>query len=284
MKVTHHADVAPFAERASPLLLEREADNNLILGLCVELRRNPATYGDEPPVLRTVEHDGQVVLAALQTPPFRLILSHSEHPGAIDALIDDLAGDRRTLPGVLGPRPVAEDFAQRWAARGGGRLVPGIDQRIYQLTAVRTLAWPPGRMRRAGEADRALLARWFEAFQREAMGETSPSGVDKAVARWLTSESRFLAIWDDGAPAAMAGATGPTPHGIRIGAVYTPPDRRRKGYASALVAALSQAQLDAGRRFCFLFTDLANPTSNHIYQQIGYEPVVDIAELHFATP
>lgn len=63
--------------------------------------------------------------------------------------------------------------------------------------------------------------------------------------------------------------------------IYQPPERRRRGYASALVAALSQHQLDAGRRFCFLFTNLSKPTSNHIYQAIGYEPVVDIAELHF---
>jgi predicted GNAT family acetyltransferase len=63
---------------------------------------------------------------------------------------------------------------------------------------------------------------------------------------------------------------------VRIGPVYTPPEARNRGYASALVAAISQAQLDAGRRFCFLFTDLANPTANHIYQAIGYEPVRDV--------
>jgi predicted GNAT family acetyltransferase len=74
----------------------------------------------------------------------------------------------------------------------------------------------------------------------------------------------------------MAGSTGPTPHGIRIGAVYTPPEYRQRGYASACVAYLSQMMLDSGRKFCFLFTDLSNPTSNHIYQQIGYEPVCDV--------
>jgi predicted GNAT family acetyltransferase len=73
-----------------------------------------------------------------------------------------------------------------------------------------------------------------------------------------------------------AGAGGRTPHGTRIGPVYTPPEHRRRGYAGALVAATSQAQLDEGLEFCFLFTDLANPTSNHVYQAIGYEPVTDI--------
>jgi hypothetical protein len=113
------------------------------------------------------------------------------------------------------------------------------------------------------------------------MPESIATDTSVVVTRWLTSESRFLALWDDGEPVSMAGATGPTPNGIRISAVYTPPSQRRHGYASALVVALSQAQLDAGRRFCFLFTDLRNLTSNHIYQAAGYEPVVDITELRF---
>jgi hypothetical protein len=63
--------------------------------------------------------------------------------------------------------------------------------------------------------------------------------------------------------------------------VYTPPEARGRGYASNLVAQVAQAQLDAGRRFVFLFTDLANPTANRIYQEIGFEPVIDIDEYVF---
>jgi len=74
----------------------------------------------------------------------------------------------------------------------------------------------------------------------------------------------------------IAGYGGPTPNGIRIGPVYTPPDLRGRGYASALTARLTQTLLDGGRRFCFLFTDLANPTSNSVYQRIGYRPVTDV--------
>lgn len=82
----------------------------------------------------------------------------------------------------------------------------------------------------------------------------------------------------------MAGAGGRTPNGIRISAVYTPPDLRCRGYASALTAAVSQDQLNRGRRFCFLFTDLANPTSNKIYQEIGYRPVCDYDLYRFGAP
>jgi predicted GNAT family acetyltransferase len=79
----------------------------------------------------------------------------------------------------------------------------------------------------------------------------------------------------------MVGVAGPTPNGIRINAVYTPPEFRRRGYASACVAEVSQRMLDSGRKFCFLFTDLANPTSNKIYKAIGYRHVADGQHITF---
>jgi predicted GNAT family acetyltransferase len=104
------------------------------------------------------------------------------------------------------------------------------------------------------------------------------------VDRWLRGLGRCVYLWEvDGHTVSMVGAGSPTPHGIRIGPVYTPPEARRRGYASALTAAASQHQLDSGCRFCFLFTDLANPTSNRIYQAIGYEPVADVDQYAFAA-
>ena len=111
----------------------------------------------------------------------------------------------------------------------------------------------------------------------EAFGQADPVEADAMADRWLAGRSRTLWLWEDGdAVVSLCGVGGPTPHGIRIGPVYTPPAARGRGYASALVAAVSQEALDAGRRFCFLFTDAANPTSNHIYQEIGYEHVRDV--------
>jgi predicted GNAT family acetyltransferase len=100
----------------------------------------------------------------------------------------------------------------------------------------------------------------------------------------LRRVGRVAYVWEDaGEVVAFAGVAGPTPRGIRIGPVYTPPDRRGRGYASNLVAEVSRRQLASGRNFCFLFTDLANPTSNHIYQTIGYVPVVDVDQYSFPT-
>ena len=95
--------------------------------------------------------------------------------------------------------------------------------------------------------------------------------------RWIRNVGRTAYLWiDDGRPVSLTGAGGLTPTGTRVGPVYTPPGDRGHGYASNLVARVSQELLDSGRTFVFLFTDLANPTSNHIYQAIGYEPVTDI--------
>ncbi len=91
-------------------------------------------------------------------------------------------------------------------------------------------------------------------------------------------------IWVDGKPVSMAVAMAPSATGIRINLVYTPPAMRRRGYAAACVAALSQLQLDAGRAFCSLYTDLANPTSNSVYRRIGYRPVSDVVDLDFLSP
>jgi len=88
-------------------------------------------------------------------------------------------------------------------------------------------------------------------------------------------------LWEDGGTVSLAGCGGLTANGIRVGPVYTPPELRRRGYASALTAALTRELLAGGRRFCFLFTDLGNPTSNSIYRQVGYEPVADVDQWAF---
>ncbi len=281
MNLVHFSDVPAFVASASPFLLRHEAHNNLLLGICTELARNPYTFSSEPPLLRTIEDESGVILAAIQTPPNNLVLSHTEHREALDLLAATLAAEGRRLPGVQGASADAEQFAQHWVALHGQQIRPVMDLRIYQLTTVLPPAAIPGQMRPATEADRPLLEAWFAAFSAEATPGSLAADMAPVVTRWLTSPTRSMALWEDGEPVALAGATGPTPNGIRIGAVYTPPERRRRGYASALVAALSQYQLDSGRRFCFLFTDLSNPTSNHIYQAIGFEPVVDVAELRF---
>ena len=141
----------------------------------------------------------------------------------------------------------------------------------------------PGTMRTAEPSDHGLLVEWLMAFWGEVHGDHNAVNAPRVADRWLRSPERTMYLWEHSGTVSMCGVSGRTPNGIRIGPVYTPPEHRGRGYASSCVAAASQLQLDRGRRFCFLFTDLANPTSNHIYQAIGYRPVCDVDEYHFAA-
>jgi predicted GNAT family acetyltransferase len=123
---------------------------------------------------------------------------------------------------------------------------------------------------------------WLKAFKDEALPGGPDQDWERMADRNIAGHGRQIFFWvDDGRPVSLTGVGGLTPHGVRVGPVYTPPELRGRGYASNLVAGVSQLQLDAGRDFVFLFTDLANPTANKIYQAIGYEPVNDVDEHDF---
>lgn len=279
MRVRDVGDPVEFRAVTHALLMRDEARNNLALGLTDTLVHRPRVYPGYR--LWTVERDRKVVAAALRTPPFNLVLPAPADAGAYPALAHALAARGEDLPGVVGAEPEAGTFVAAWAAETGavGRVV--MAERIYRLSRVHPQAAPPGRMRGATADDRDLLIRWMDDFTREALPEGAPMEPERFVDLRLEGGTAGLVLWEDGEEVAVAGYGGPTPTGIRIGPVYTPPDRRRRGYAAALVAALSQRMLDEGRRFCFLYTDLANPTSNAIYRRIGYEPVCDANEYRF---
>lgn len=89
-------------------------------------------------------------------------------------------------------------------------------------------------------------------------------------------------VWDDGGPVSIATWTGATPAGMRVSFVYTPPELRSRGYASACVTALSRLLLQRVSAFCGLFTDLAHPASNRIYRRIVCEPICDFTKYRFS--
>jgi hypothetical protein len=158
-----------------------------------------------------------------------------------------------------------------------------MDERIYALERVVPPRHVGGAMRDARPGDRDLIWNWLDAFAREAMPAREPSLMQRSLAEWERGDRRFW-LWEDrGAPVSLVGGGSPTPRGVRIGPVYTPPTFRGHGYASSLTATVSQQLLDEGRQFCFLYTDLANPTSNRIYQAIGYRPVADALMVAFGA-
>jgi predicted GNAT family acetyltransferase len=279
MEVVASDDPVAFRERAGGLLLADEARHNLMLGILGTLIDRPDVY--EKALMWTVEQDGHPVAAAMQTPPWNLLVSRPEKEGAIEALADRLADDGLDLPGVTGADPEGERFALHWSARREVVHRLSMAQGIYGLTSLRQVAEVSGSMRDATTGDRELLVAWMRAFSEEALPDESPVDLARMVDLRLTATEAGLVLWVDGGPVSVAGFGGRTPHGIRIGPVYTPPEHRRRGYATALVAGVSGRLLSQGRRFCFLYTDLANPTSNRIYRNIGYEPVCESRDYRF---
>lgn len=254
----------------------------MILGLGRRLVDDPGFYNSTP-WFATVEENspaGELFLAGLRTPPNNLILYAGQKPpaAAFRQLADCLIADQPDLPGVIGREEPAQEFARAWIESSGRPARLEIRERVFELRRVNPLPTVPGRMRPAGPADLDLLVRWTLAFNREALGEKNPAAeaADQAAKRLPRAY-----FWDDGQPVSLACISRETPHGAVVGPVYTPPELRGRGYASACVAALSQLLLDSGRQFCALFTNLANPTANHIYQVIGYQPRADFSVYRF---
>lgn len=278
MNVVQLSDPAEFLARAVPLLLADEARHNLILGIAGTLRDQPARYRRFE--LWLVEEAGTVVGAALRTWPYRLVLARPETAAALPALANAL----EDLPGVVGGVTEARAFAEAWTARTGAVARTDLESGVYALEHVVPPRRTAGARRPAGARDRELLLDWLRVFSVEALGEdTDEEELQRMIDIRMSGDPDYgFVLWeDDGRPVSVTGFGSPTPTGMRIGPVYTPPELRGRGYASALVAEVSQAHLDAGRRFCFLYTNLANPTSNKIYVEIGYERVCDSLQLSF---
>lgn len=278
LSIRHYSDVTEFRSLVEPFLLEHEATHCLQLGLLEAME-----YGDWPERrLAVVTQQAQPVLVLMQTPPRPLILSHTASAEAVRVAAADVqAGEAADWPAqVMAPAEVAELFQEAWTATGGRSATLADRERIYQLDRVTPVSGIAGTARRATSGEFDLLVNWYTAFCSEA-GIEPASDVAAAVERKLNSTGlNGLWVWDvDGRAVSFLGSGSPTLNGVRIGPVYTPRDQRNHGYASALVAHVSQYLLDSGRKFCFLFTDLANPTSNHIYQEIGYRPTSDINKL-----
>jgi len=230
-------------------------------------------YGAEPPLFGWHQRDdGTVDGAVLQTPPFPLLLA-SLPAGSLPGLLAALAAQRE-LPTAVNLAAADEGgFVADWLASGGTATV-GSRSRLYLLgELVPPAPAPQGAARRAGEADAELLVDWHDAFRAEALG-AGPEDSRRAVTDLLSHDG--LMLWETGAgPVAMAGLTRIVAGVARVTGVYTPPAHRRRGYAGGVTTAISRAALAAGARSVVLFTDLANPTSNALYQRLGYRPVQD---------
>lgn len=280
MRVVIHPTAAEFLATAEEALLREEALNNLVLGV-VACVRDGRSYGDEPPYFLTVGQHGALYATAIRTPPHPLILAVPQGDvAAIEALVNYLLEFDPELPGVNGLAPHASAFARIWEKRRPVRVEVGMQLRIHELRTVIPPHDVPGVLRPPQKTERDLLAFWIRGFHAEATPNDPPTDPHQILDRFFVGGTA-LRLWDHDSPVAMAGSSRSSVHGATVSLVYTPPEYRGRGYASACVAGLSALLLNQGYAFCTLYTDLANPTSNKIYRAIGYRPLGDATVYRF---
>jgi ribosomal protein S18 acetylase RimI-like enzyme len=291
-------DLDDFLARAGEFLHSRPAVHTVPLTVTENLRsRGGHIYGDDAPEFGVLEvkdpgsGEHAVRAAFFRTPPHPIVLTALTEKQA-DALAERLAGTEagrdggRGLSGVNAEQDTAAAFAAAWRRRTGAEATGHQRLRLYrlgELTVPRPV--PPGRARVAGpqgrEAeDRKLLVQWYEEFC-AAVGETAARDAQD----WADErvERGDVMFWEtpDETPVAMAGRTRKVAGQIRVAGVYTPAHQRGQGYAGAVTAEISRTALESGAQEVLLFTDLANPTSNGLYQRIGYRAVSDFAVYAF---
>ncbi|SRR6266498_1929041 len=267
-------DVAEFLAAAGALLNSRPAEHTVLLTVAETLHRTgSAAFGQSaPPRFGWWRSEDETVRSAfLHTPPHPVLLTATSQPAA--ASLAAMLADGPAVSGVNADPASAQAFAAAWSSRAG--VTPRLRrrQRLYrvgQLVPARPA--PAGTARVARADDRDLLLAWYEAFGRE-VGDVA-GGLAGVV------EDRIgyggLTLWEvDNTPVALAGRTRLVAGMVRVAPVYTPATLRRRGYGAAVTAAVSRAAQDAGADEIVLFTDLANPTSNALYQRLGFRPVND---------
>ncbi len=270
-----HADIPQFCEAVWPWLLQAEADHCVLVGLVQRMREkgySPISVDElAEPMLLTVQSGGRIELVAIQTLKSMLSVSRGSEP-AMRCLAEELAARGWQGKDISGICPSISQLAEEYEWLSGRSRRLRVRMRNFQISSVTMPPTAPGELRRATADDRAVLGGLLKEFD-EWLGEPIEEDYQSRADRIIGEGRAYL--WLDDEPVSMALWTGRTPSGVRITCVYTPPQFRRRGYASNLVAHLSQQLLNEGRSFCFLNTDLSNPTSNSIYQKIGYKPTCD---------
>jgi ribosomal protein S18 acetylase RimI-like enzyme len=269
MHIRRYADPQLYLDHCKEWLLRDELRNSTMLSVLQLLAQDGHPF-DTPFYLASVVDHHDIVGCAVRAPPDPLILSDMPLD-AMPLLVEDVAKVYESLPTITGMDDEVETFARSWEERCGLSHGAKIHWRWYAVDHVVMPTDPvPGRLRLASKVDLDLVRDWAPRF-----AEEIDTAVDVAAFYERRLETDSLYLWDDRVPRTVVAVSGITPNSIRISGVYTVPECRRRGYASAAVAGVSKLMLDAGHRFCVLFTETSDPSANRLYRSIGYKPIFD---------
>jgi uncharacterized protein len=271
IEVVFSEDPAQVLTEAGVYLASDPVLHNLILVLLHERLAYP-----EPGRYWMAKAGDTVVGVLFQSPLDFAATLTPMGPEAVAGMVDTIVRAGVALPGVNGEAATAARFAGQWTERHGSAAFPVEGQRIYELASVPETAVVNVRLRQASLEDRDLVVAWMRGFYVD-VGQRVRD-FEPVVERRLAAG--LFWIWEDGKPVSMAANSEPVDGVIRVQAVYTPPDRRNRGYAGACVGDLSRRKRDEGYR-CMLYSDLGNPTFNSVYRRVGYNTVAEALRYRF---
>jgi len=283
MEARFYEDINEFCDIAFPFLLKREVINWSLIDILHYLKKNIHKYGEEIPLLVVLTEGEEVKLISQRTPPYPLIISYTNNMDCIERLVEELSKREEKLPGVLCFKKAAEIFTKLWCEKTS--LNPHLiqEEQIYKLEEVSKETLGDKHFSVATKKYKSIVLKWARKMMIEALADVTQEELDRNINSFKNEfendNSQIYILFDNNEPVSIARKMGKTPNGINL--VYTPPSLRRRGYATECVAKLSKLLLDEGNKYCFLETDSSNPTSNSIYQKIGYRPVIDVYEYQF---
>jgi hypothetical protein len=279
--------VHDFLAEAGEFLRSDRVRNTVILTVTENLRTRGQAPADGPPARdeplfgywRPASGRQQVTGAFMHTPGFPVLLTSVSQQAAAD-LAGYLAASGRLIVGINAPGDSARAFAGAWRQHTEDVAEVHRRNRLFRLgKLISPEPAPGGAARLATARDRGLLIDWIGAF---AIEVDDLATQDHGAAADERLSYGGITIWQaDGVPVSIAGVSRAVDSMVRVGPVYTPPAQRGRGYAAGVTVAVSQAALEAGVTDVLLYTDLANPTSNALYQRLGYCPVEDRLILSF---
>ncbi|MGN5651648.1 GNAT family N-acetyltransferase [Bacillus sp. Brlt_9] len=263
-----YEETLTFKEEVTPFLEKNEQENNLILGV-LQMIQQPIFMG-------VAKQEEEIAVVFLQTEEKKQIIvatSEIAEEGIVE-LAKKLTKVYPNVPGLIGNKKVVQKLAKKIAMLEQKKIIVAMEQGVYELKQVQKKWNGDGIFREVRSEELPLIEQWIYQFCEDVKLPTTKEEA-KQTAHTLITNRRLFGLEVDGKLVSVAAKTRPTKNNITVNFVYTPKEARKKGYASNCVAALSQRMLDEGYKTTTLYTDLANPTSNKIYQEIGYEQIAE---------
>ena len=274
--ITAYKTPQAFLDDTEKILEQKELENNLILGLCNGFADKSVAH--EGCVFINAVYDKQIQASSIKTFSKAIVSGTTKELEPVKALADYYLAHGISLAGCVGERFYSLEFSNFY----GKQQKHDRTMIVHKLTSVNKLSLSTGKLVPATTNDLDLLVDWTINFEEDTQTfpRQSRERILKSTQTRLNSGHIFKWV-DQGETVSIAAIVRQTKNFGIIGLVYTPDPWRGRGYATSCVQQLSEQILQSGLKCCGLFTDKANPTSNHIYQKIGYFPTVEFSDIEY---